>query len=265
MMGLHKTSDKLLAAMLIGAVGLVCCIHLALYAQFRSGHILRWRQMQKELFVPHRLPQPAVLSLTGTIWVNIYPSDSFYFELPRGGKATDDSWKIGLTSDLTIPAYRQSGDTLFITGSNQVSIHRPFVDFSYREQLPRVNIYSRGLRDIRLLNGQLELDGSDSAAGAPSIRLTAINSTVWIAEYDEPLHTQPAPKFFDSLDLQLSNSILLLNRSANIRKARISLDGDSELNDRWSTIGRSQIAASDSSRIDLTGNNLKKATIDIHH
>jgi hypothetical protein len=253
--------------MLIGAIGLVCGIHLALYAQFRSGHILRWRQLQERRFVQYHLAQPAVLSLTGTIWVNIYPSDSFYIELPKQDNPDDKSWMTGQSgpeAEMAMPQYRQSGDTLSITGDAMVPIHRPFADFSYSNHLPRVSVHTGGLNQITLLNGQLVLDGTRSAAGAPAIRLTATNSTVWVAGYNESIPTTLSKEFFDSLDLHLFNTVLLLNRSASIRAASIHLDASSELNDRWSTIGRSEIIASDSSRIDLTGNLLKKASIAIH-
>ena len=266
MMGLRKTSDKLLAAMLIAGAGLLCCIHLVLYAEFRSGHILRWKDIEKAQFVQYRLSQPTCISLTGTIWVNIYSSDSSYIELPRTGKSDVEPWLVGLkgpTADLAMPVFNQNGDTLNVTGDCRIAVHRPFSDWSYRAHLPIVNIYGRGFRDIRILNGQLVLNGSDRNAGAASYRLTAKNSTVWVAEYDEPLQTVPTTKFFDSLDLRLSNSVLLLNRAADIRSANISLDDRSELNDRWSTIGRGEIIGSDSSHIALTGNNLKRSTISI--
>jgi hypothetical protein len=267
MMGLHKTSDKLLAAMLIAGAGLLCCIHLVLYAEFRSGHVLRWKDIEKAQFVQYRLSRPTCISLTGTIWVNIYPSDSSYIELPRTSKTGAQAKVIGLigpTADLAMPAFRQNGDTLNVTGDCRIAVHRPFSDWSYRSLLPVVNIYGRGFRDIQILNGQLVLNGSDRNAGATSYRLTAKNSTVWVAEYDEPLQTVPTTKFFDSLDLRMANSVLLLNRAADIRSANISLDGSSELNDRWSTIGRGAIIGSDSSHIALTGNNLKRSTINIH-
>lgn len=267
MTALKKTSDKLLAGMLLGAVILVAGIHLALFAQFRSGHIMRWRQLQDRMFAQYHMPPPAVLSLTGTLWVELHPSDSFYIELPKKEDAGDKPLLMGKTgaeASLGIPRYSLSGDTLSITGDNTAPIDRPFANFSYRMSVPRVNIYGSGFRDIRLLNGQLVLYGSDSATGAPSIRLTAKNSTVEVAEYEEPLHTAPSPKFFDSLDLHLFNTDLVLNRSAKIRKTRLSLDDDSWINDRWSTIGRSQISGTDSAHIDLTGANLKNATIEIH-
>lgn len=267
MKGLHKTSNKLLVTMLIGAILLVGGIHLALYGQFRAGHFIRWRQLQQRKFVQYHLAQPTVLSLTGIVWVNIYPSDSFYIELPKVEDPDDKPWMLGQTgpeANLAIPQYSQSGDTLSVIGDVTVPLWRPFADFSYSNHLPRINIYTRRLKEIRLLDGQLVLDGSDGAADAPAIRLTASNATIWVAEYNEPNPTPLPKEFFDSLDLHLSNSILLLNRSATIRSATIRLDAGSELNDRWSTVGRSQISASDSSRISLTGNNLKKTTIDIH-
>jgi hypothetical protein len=267
MKGLSKTSDKFLAGMLLGGLVLVVGIHLALYAQFRTGHIIRWRELQEKRFTRYHLAQPSIISLTGTIWVNIYPSDSFYIELPKQDNPDDKPWMMGQSgpeAEMAIPQYAQSGDTLSITGDVMVPIHRPFADFSYSNKLPRVNIYTRELKEITLRNGQLVLDGAHQAAGAPAIRLTATNSTVWVAHYDEFMPTPPPLECFDSLDLHLSNTVLLLNRSASIRSANIHLDASSELNDRWSTIGRSQIIAGDSSRIDLTGANLKKATIDIH-
>jgi len=253
--------------MAIGALVLVCCIHLALYAQYRHGHIFTWRQLQEKNLVQYRPRRAAILCLNGTIWVNFYPSDSFYIELPKQDGPADKPWMKGQTGpeeSLPIPQYKESADTLVITGGFDAPLHRPYSDPSYRNHLPQVNVYSPGFREIRLLNGQLVLGGSRSASGAPVIRLTAVNSTVWVADYDEPDPIPQRKEFFDSLDLHLSNTFLLLNRSASIRSAGIHLDGSSEINDRWSTIGQIGITGSDSSHIDLAGNNLKRATIDIH-
>ncbi|HXB94194.1 MAG TPA: hypothetical protein VNU70_03510 [Puia sp.] len=268
MRGLRKKSDKILVGMVIGAAVLTCCIHLALYAQFRHGHILTVRQLLKTRFVQYHPRRPAVLSLTGTVWVNMYPSDSFYIELPKQKDPADKPWLTGQSGpeeNLSMPQYRESGDTLLITGDFAEPLHRPFVDASYSNHLPQVNIYGRGFRDIRLLDGQLVLWGSERIIGAPAIRLTAVNSTVEVADYDERALISLSKTFFDSLNIHLENSYLMLNRSAFIRAGGIYLDGNSTLNDRWSTTGRLWINGSDSSHIELAGNNLKKATIDIHH
>ena len=265
MRGLQKTSDKILAAVVVGAAMLACGIHLALYAEFRHGKIVTVRELQESRFVQYHLRRAAVITLTGTVWVNIYPSDSFYIELPKQKDPADKPWltgQVGPEESLPMPQYRESGDTLSITGSFTASLRRPYADFAYRNHLPQVNIYGRDFRDIRLLDGQVVLDGSAAVSGAPAIRLSAVNSTVWVADYNEanPTHLE----FFDSLDLHLSNSFLLLSHSAVIRTANIRLDGNSELDDRWSTPGQLRINGADSSHIDLTGNNLKKSTIDIH-
>ncbi|HEV9038476.1 MAG TPA: hypothetical protein VGQ51_17695 [Puia sp.] len=267
-MRLRKTSDKILVAMVAGAAVLTCCIHLTLYARYRHGDILTVHQLLKTRFVQYHPHRPVVISLVGTIWVNFYPCDSFYIELPKQKDPADKPWmtgQVGPEGNLPMPQYRESGDTLVITGDFAGTLHRPFVDESYSNHLPQVNIYGRDFREIRMLNGQLVLGGSDSMTDAPSIRLTATNSTVEVADYDESTPT-PRPKaFFDSLDIHLVNSYMMLNRSASIRSAGIDLDGNSTLNDRWSTVTRMGITGTDSSHIELAGNNLKHATIDIHH
>ena len=263
-MGIHKTSNRLLAAMIAGILALVCFIYIDLYARYRQGHIVTRRQLEHKAYTPYHPHRPAVLSLDGTVWVNLYPSDSFYIELPKADNPAAKPWLTGQTGpeeSLQLPHYRESGDTLLITGSFTDPLHRPFSDPNYRNFLPQVNIYVRDLKDIRLLNGQMVIYGSDSAAGAPAIRLTAINSTVWVANLNASTSRKA---FFDSLDLRLSNTILLINPTAIVRTANLSLDDNSELNDRWSTIGRIRIAGSDSSHFGFTGNNLKHATIDIH-
>jgi hypothetical protein len=264
---LQKTSDRLLVAMVAGAALLTCCIHLALYAEFHQGHILTIRQLQESRFVrryPHR---PAIISLTGTVWVNFFPSDSFYVELPKQNDPADKPWltgQVGPEENLPVPQYRESGDTLVITGYFTGSLHRPYAEFAYSNHLPVVNIYGRDFREIRLLDGQMAINGSAVSIGAPAIRLSAINSTVWIADYNERNPTILPKEFFDSVNLHLSNSYVLLNRSAIIRSAAIQLDGSSELDDRWSTTGHLEISAADSSHINLTGINLKHASIGIH-
>ncbi|HVS98770.1 MAG TPA: hypothetical protein VHE54_19905, partial [Puia sp.] len=158
-----KTSDRLLAAMVIGSVVLVCCIQLALYAQFRRGHIVTWKQLQQRRFVQFHPRKPAVVSLTGTVWVNIFPSDSFYVELPKTQSPVEKPWMTGQTGpeeSIPMPGFTETADTLLVTGGFAATLHRPYVDLSYRNHIPVVNIYGSGFDEIRLLNGQLVLNGS---------------------------------------------------------------------------------------------------------
>lgn len=267
-----KTSNKLLVALGLGILLLVGLIQLVLYSNYRQGRIISAKELHAEKYVRYEMPAPAYLSLTGTLWVNIIPSDTFYVEFPKENKLTGTAFKTTLpeifTSDADVLSYRQSGDTLLITGNNTGMIHRPFADPFYRNTRAQVNIYCRGLKDIFLKKGQLYLQGAGgSTTTLPSARLHIDSSTLWIGDYREYAEyaRQPAPKeFFDSLEIQSTNSVLLLNTSASIHKLQAQLDEHSEINDRQALIDRLTVSYDNDSRIGLTGANLKKAQLVAH-
>jgi hypothetical protein len=264
-----KTSDKLLLTFLLVSLAVFGAVHLALYAEYKHGDILSVRDLHKEAFVKYRMPAPKYLSLNGTLWVNIIPSDSFYIEFPKNEIHPEEGFFVKKKQAVERKqSYHLQGDTLLIDGDNDVIIHRPFSDFRYRMDLPEINIYCRGLREVRVSNGQVLLRGVDAgeAGGGLSAttRLVAENSTLWIGEYKDPPEPGAPAERFDSLDIESRNSIVLLNAHSVIRSLHVRLDDNSELNDQQASVGIPEIDYSPNSRVNLTGGNLKKARLSTH-
>ena len=272
-----KTSDKILLGFSVGALGLFGALHLVLYAEYKNGNILDTKELHDEQFNRFRLPQPNYLFLRGTIWVNIFPSDSCYIEFPK--KAIDPGEGIFVqkmaTNRPSLPHYQQKGDTLVIDGNNDRPIHRGFADPGYRSSVPVVNVYCRHLREIRVLNGQVMLKGATGAATPVAGRLEVENSTLWIGEaiLDRNMllmtgrhpgdPAQPREEF-DSLHVESWNSIVMLNGSADVRSLHIQLEKGSELNDQQGSAEKLTVGYSRDSRVNLTGDNLKKVQLSIH-
>jgi hypothetical protein len=261
-----KMSDKLLLAFFLVSLGLFGVIHLALYAEYKRGDILSTKELHDEKFVKYRMPAPQYLSLTGALWVNIIPSDSFYIEFPKKETHPADGYFVNLkgAGKAKQERYRVSGDTLLISGDNELPIHRPYAEFPYRLVITEVNVYCRGLKEIRTRNGETCLKGAGETRTPVSTRLVAENSTLWIGEYYNTLPAGTPKETFDSLDIESRNSIILLNAPAVIRSMHVRLDDHSEINDQHAMIGRPQISYDSSSRVNLTGENLHKAQLNIH-
>lgn len=271
-----KTSDKLLLTFFLLSLGVFGAVHLALYAEYRHGHILNARDLHEEQFVKYRMAAPQYLSLKGTLWVNIIPSDSFYVESQKEEKHPEEGFFVrgkGATALKRTQLIRTEGDTLLITGENEATIHRPFADYPFQLSVPVVNVYCRGLREIRVDHGQVILKGSEGGGGARgggsgaaagglvTGRIVAENSTVSVGEYYNPPRPIEPEERFDSLDIVSRNSVVLLNMHSVIRSLHVRLDDSSELNDQNASVGRPEIDYSPDSRVNLTGANLKKVKI----
>jgi hypothetical protein len=261
-----KTSNKLLIALGLGILLGIGLIQIALYSNYRQGRIASPKELHTEKYKRYDMTAPSYLSISGILWVNIIPSDTFYIEFPRENRPTAEEKKISTIPELAREtgslSYRQSGDTLLITGYNNVTIYRPFADWFYRANQAQVNIYCHGLKEIFFSNGQLYLHGTDDQMGLPSAKLRIDSSTLWIGDYREP--KAAAKEFFDSLDIRSVNSVFLINRSASIHKLLVQMDDRSELNDRQAQIDSLTVTYSSDSRVGLTGENLKKAHLLAH-
>jgi hypothetical protein len=263
-----KTSDKLLLGVASGVLILLCVIHLLLHNNYRKGNIVSAAALHDEGVVKFRLPEVHYLFLTGTIWVNIIPSDSFYIELPQTPGLQSYAGQVNVlakfNTDTQTPGYHQLGDTLWVTGGNDQMIHRPFADWVYQLSLPQVYVHCRHLKEIRLHKGQLYLQGPGDGEVLSPVQLKIDSSTAWIGQFLENSHRPVHKEFFDSLDIQSTNSILLLNTPANIRVLHARLDDESEINDRRAVLGHAVINCNSDSRVNLTGDNIGQTQLTFH-
>jgi hypothetical protein len=246
----------------------ILLVNILIYRELHKGHITTIEKEQAARRAHFPLAAVRHLILSGTIWVNIIPSDSNVIQVPE--EAIDQTVKIPVVfrldaPDAMRPSFRQSGDTLYVSGNNDQPLHRPFADWFYRQGVPQINVYASGVRDIQVVKGQVVVRGQPAAVSGTSLQLVAQNSTVWLGELDNrpegsTTRRKLPDEFFDSVSLHLTNSILLLNRPATIGDLWARMDSSSELNDRSSSLGGARIVVSPDSRASFTGKNLSKLT-----
>jgi len=261
-----KTSNKLLIAGAAGVLLLIGAIQMALYSSWKSGKIVSPTTLHAENFVKYTLPSPTYLSISGVLWVNLIPSDTFSIEFPKKNNLKEKTTRIPqrfANGDNEL-SYRQSGDTLFITGNNKAAIYRPYADWFYRMNQMQVNIHGRNLKGIFLVNSQLDYRGAAWPAGSPVTTLSADSSTVWIGDRALRDDQSVDKEFFDHIGIRSVNSVVLLNASASIQNLQADLDDHSELIDQKALIDSVRIGYDRDSRIGLTGINLKKAVLAAH-
>ncbi|HMI63620.1 MAG TPA: hypothetical protein VK518_22040 [Puia sp.] len=261
-----KTSNKLLIALAAGVLLLIGAIQLALYSSWKSGKIVSAGTLHAENYVKYTPPAPTYLSISGVQWVNLIPSDTFSIEFPKENKVKERIKSIPprFAAEENEFSYRQSGDTLFITGNIKIAIHRPYADRFYQMNQKQVNIYGRNLKGISLVNSQLDFRGAAWPSGGSVTTLSVDSSTVWIG--DRELHDDQTveKEFFNHIGIRSVNSVVLLNASASIQHLQADLDDRSELIDQKALIDSVRIGYDHDSRIGLTGINLKKAVLAAH-
>jgi len=261
-----KTSNKLLIALALGILLLIGVIQLALYSNWKSGKIVSPGTLHAENYLKYTLPPPSYISISGVLWVNLIPSDTFSIEFPKANKVKEKTEPIPqrFVNDENELSYRQSGDTLFISGNNKMTIHRPYADWFYRQNQMQVNIYGRNLKGISLVNGQLVFRGTAWPSGGSVTTLSVDSSTVWIGDRELRDGKAVETEFFNHIAIRSVNSVILLNPSATIQQLHTDLDDLSELIDQKALIDSIRIGYDQDSRIALTGNNLKKAVLVAH-
>ena len=264
-----RTSNKLMLAFIVVVFGSFLAINGILHHKYVTADFVPQEKLWQESFVDHPLPKPRVIVFEGTIWVNLIPADSFVLAMPRINRDPDAGLfqdepiaktKIERSGDQAI-TYEQRGDTLYVTGTVQVPIHRPFSEWFYRRGLPVVDVYASSFDNILLNHGQVCLRGVRSGSGRPA-HLTVLNSTLWIGlQYGTARHDPQ--ETFDSLDITSINSSIVVNSVARVRHFSAAMNDSSTLTDQFSTIDSGIIVTSANSRIDLSGENLKKTRITV--
>lgn len=250
-----KKSNQLLIALFLLALLVIGFANLTLYSEYRQGNFTTRDQLMAANWNTTELPSIHNISLSGIVWANIIRSDSNYVEYTKGEEETSGNY---------IRQFRQSGDTLYLSGPYGTTNHRAWADWIYRHSFAPINIHLKDLRYIDLTNSQIYVVGTPAPAPGTT-RINANGSSVWIGDYNETLKNQASPKeYFDSLDLHLDNSILLLNKPAVITTLHARLDNYSDLSDRIATLGAADISPGPDSRVSITGTNAPKTTINVH-
>jgi hypothetical protein len=264
-----RTSNKLILGFIVFVFGSFLSINAVLRHKYSKGEFVAQEALWQESFVNHPLPKPRVIVLEGAIWVNLIPGDSFVLAMPRVNRDPDAGmfkYEVVLKSkserarDQAI-TYDQRGDTLYITGTVQVPIHRPYSEWFYRRGLPVVDIYASSFDNILLDHGQVCLRGGRSGAGRPA-HLTVVNSTLWIGMQYSTYRHDPTESF-DSLDITSINSDIVVNSVAQLSHFSAQLKDSSILIDQYFSIDTANILASPNSTIHLSGENLKKCRITV--
>lgn len=250
-----KKSNQLLIALFLLALLVIVFANLTLYSEYRKGNFTSRDQLMAGTWITSELPPLHTVSLTGVVWANFIRSDSNYVEYPVVADKTTGNY---------VREIHQSGDTLYISGPFGMPNHRAWADWLYRHSFAPINIHLKDLRSIDITNSQIYVVGTPAPTPGTT-HIYANGSSVWIGDYNETPKNQVLPKeYFDSLDLHLDNTFLLLNKPAVIRTLHARLDNYSELSDRIATLGAADISPGPDSRVSITGTNAPKTTINVH-
>ena len=294
-----KKSNRLLIALFLLALLVIVFANFTLYREYRNGHITTRDQLMADNLTTTQLPPTHHVSLTGIVWANIIPSDSNYIEYTKGDQETTGNYvrqlrqsgdTLYLTGPFNMPNHRAWAEWLYRHSFAPINIH---LKSTWSIDATNSHIYLQGAAEpnahesnaSKPNTGATEpntskpdtgatepntskpnANASEPSAGPPptTIRINAIGSSVWIGEYNELIRNGAPKEYFDSLDLRLDNTILLLNRPAVIAKLHARLDNNSELNDRITTLGAADISPGPDSRVSITGTNIPNTTINIH-
>lgn len=251
-----KKSNQLLIALFLLALLVIGFANLNLYSEYRKGNITSRDDLMVGAWNTTQLPPLKTVSLTGVVWANFIPSDSNYVEYPIVADKTTENY---------VRQLHQSGDTLYITGPFEMPNHRIWADWLYRHSFAPINIHLKNLRTINVINSQIYVVGAAITPSTGTMHINGNGSSIWIGDHDEIPNIPELPKeYFDSLDLHLDNTLLMLNRPAVITNVHAWLDNYSEINDRTATLGAADISPGPDSRVSITGANIPKTTINVH-
>ncbi|HWK07772.1 MAG TPA: hypothetical protein VNS58_29270 [Puia sp.] len=237
-----KTSDKLLLCFSLSALVLYGAVHLGLYARSRDSKAITRLRQAESWTVQYKGKAPASLSLQGNVNITLIPSDSFFIKYDNGDKG-----KIELRGSGT--------DSLSIRGGafsmNPHDIFQRYSDY------PWIEIHA-GPQTLIRLNNLLALVKGPKITGRSDWNLEAINTQIWIGEGYGNENNFTAAEFYDHIQLNATNSNLVLHRNAVVGELNVQLDDQSELNDQHANIRQPEIHYTDGSRINLTGATLDR-------
>jgi hypothetical protein len=238
-----KTSDKLILFFSLSVLGLYGAAQLALYARSRQGEIVTNAPLEEGRITEYKGKAPAFLSLQGNVNVRLIPSDTFYIEYEREAKGKINCRPFGT-------------DSLLVQGEDlsRMSPHRPFQGYS---DFPWIEVHTGTHTRIRL-TGVLAIVKGPTNSGRTDWDLQAINTQLWIGEAYGNETDFAAAELYDSVQVNATNTNIVLNRNAVIGQLTAQLDDQSEINDEHATIGKPAIHYTDRSKVNLTGINLNK-------
>jgi hypothetical protein len=261
-----KKSDKLLLIACLFAMALFGGAHLALYAKYKRGDIVRGQDMYWKTHTKKTLPAPAWLRIQGISEVRIVPSEHFAIEFENGGTDVNEvaypggrvMYKMPRDEkDLTVRLrYYRSGDTLTIDGYDTAQTPtangKPLI-----RQAGMIKIYCRSIPMIELKDGESTLEGEQGSPGA-DYSLLVRDCLLNIGEERDRIDSTERPTYFNKLTIRSAGSKLDFNAGTEIAGLQLSLDSLSSINDLESKIGTIGLQCDDRSILNLTGVNLKK-------
>src|SRR5581483_11633457 len=144
-----KTSDKIVLYSTLSVFGILAMVHLLHYVKYRRGEILDFNAIEAEDFTQHSMTGINWLVLDGPMHTVLYPADSLRFDLDKRGDARF--------------VYSRDGDTLHVALDAWArSAHD---DWHSYQGYPRVHLFFRELKGIRIRNGYAVLDNERGRPG----------------------------------------------------------------------------------------------------
>ena len=162
--------------------------------------------------------------------------------------------------------WRNAGDSLILEG-NQPGRVDPFDEGRSQRSLA-LTVYYGHLKKLGLSGCLARVDGTKSPAGfAVDLRLQDAQLRFGgYFEFDGNIRSEPIGsiasgpirEYYDSIHVEAMHSNLLIQQNVNIRSLYVELADRSGIRDSKARIEKPQILYSDDSRLNLSGENLRK-------
>ncbi len=241
-----KTSNIILLATLLLAIGIMGGIQAALHVKYKRGEIISDKQVVVQNYIGKTMPRPAALQLSGVEVVNLIPSDTFRIEyiqphpLTAFGDASDEFDAISKDSAGAViqPTITTTGDT--------IKINCPYVD----KRISKIRIFglSDGKTPISITHGVVTAYGSAEGKG-PDYLLNLENLTFFAGQESNDgtssghynIHNLTIDGFglgfnisdrvhIEKLNIRMAGSTLLsILNEKQIDSAHVSLDSEANV------------------------------------
>lgn len=230
-----RTSNKILLGTLIFTILILTAVHIALFAQYKSGNIEVIKDFRRNQFEEHVLNNVHYILMNDVEEMTVTPSDTLSLSIRK--------------SDEDRVNYRVVGDTLLIQldSADKVAQERDYLPLSLRvpQTIP-----------VEARNSSLKFRGGFDSATAIS-QTFILKQSALAVDADERYPSQ----YWSRLIIQASeHSNIRLSFLSFIDSAAVTLS-NSNLLDDGATFEKLNLVADDESRVQLLLKNLRKLNL----
>src|ERR1700733_3371730 len=154
-----RTSNKILLGIFVGPLIIITCIHVALYAKYKSGHYVAMQTVQEDRYTTAYYKNISTVSVYGLNNFTIKPSDSIKLEVE---KSRDGHLH-----------YSFDGNTLVIHGDTTIKHSNGTSD--YNRSYESVTLYLPLGTTVSADNAEITLYGTKDSLKAQAYHFTLVN------------------------------------------------------------------------------------------